>query len=110
MNNKPRGDSRTARERDPVLPKLPMTNWYSPRILVATALRVAVSTVFGQFADRREGIAAANAIEPQPFDDSLAYEAGAGTFWFDYLADTGDGWNRHMRWRGLSRRTRSLLT
>ena len=51
--------------------KLAMTNWYNPVVLVATAIRVAISTVFGQLADRREAIAASNAIEPQPFDDSF---------------------------------------
>ena len=38
--------------------KLAMTNWYNPVVLVATAIRVAISTVFGQLADRREAIAA----------------------------------------------------
>lgn len=73
--------------------KLPMTGWYDPSILITTAIRVAISTVFGQFADRREAIAASNAIEPQPVDSELDYSAAKGDFWFDYLADTGDGWN-----------------
>lgn len=77
----------------PALKKLPMTNWYNPKILVATAVRVAISSVFGAFADRREAIASANAIAPQPFDERLDYSAAKGDFWFDYLADTGDGWN-----------------
>lgn len=70
-----------------------MTNWYNPQILVTTAIRVAISGVFGQFADRREAIAASNAIEPQPFDKTFNYSDGKGDFWFDYLADTGDGWD-----------------
>jgi hypothetical protein len=70
-----------------------MTNWYNPVVLLATAIRVAISTVFGQLADRREAIAAANAIEPQPFDPSFDYSEHQQDFWFDYLADTGDGWN-----------------
>ena len=73
--------------------KLAMTNWYNPVVLVATAIRVAISTVFGQLADRREAIAASNAIEPQPFDDSFDLTADGDDFWFDFLADTGDGWN-----------------
>jgi hypothetical protein len=75
------------------LKKVPMTNWYSPMILVATAIRVAISSVFGAFADRREAIASANAIAPQPFDERFDYSKANGDFWFDYLADTGDGWN-----------------
>lgn len=72
-----------------------MTGWYDPAVLVQTGIRVAVSTVFGQFADRREALAAANAIEPQPFDDSFNYapQHKGGDFWFDFVADSGDGWN-----------------
>lgn len=73
--------------------KLPMTGWYDPVILMATAIRVAISTVFGQFADKREAIAATNAIEPQPFDKTIDYSNETGDFWFDFMADTGDGWN-----------------
>lgn len=73
--------------------KYGMTNWYSPVVLVKTAIRVMISTVFGEFADRREAIAASNAIKPEPFDPSFDYSAATGDFWFDYLADTGDGWN-----------------
>jgi calcineurin-like phosphoesterase family protein len=73
--------------------KYPMTNWYNPVMLVATAIRVVISTIFGEFADRREAIAAANAIQPQPFDSNFDYSSARGDFWFDFLADTGDGWN-----------------
>ncbi|HEX8192007.1 MAG TPA: hypothetical protein VF552_03840, partial [Allosphingosinicella sp.] len=76
--------------------RLPMAAWYSPVLLLQTGIRVAISTVFGQFADKREAIAAANAIEPQPVDPSLDYSrppGQKGDFWFDFLADTGDGWD-----------------
>src|SRR5688572_10322906 len=75
--------------------KLAMAGWYDPRLLVQTGIRVAISTVFGQFADKREAIAAANAVEPQPFSDSFDYakKYEGRDFWLDYLADTGDGWN-----------------
>lgn len=72
--------------------RLPMTGWYNPMILSATAIRVAISSVFGQFADKREAIAATNAIEPQPFDTEFDY-SDASELWFDFLADTGDGWS-----------------
>ncbi|RYG02546.1 MAG: hypothetical protein EON94_05700, partial [Caulobacteraceae bacterium] len=72
-----------------------MSSWYNPAMLVRTGIRVAISTVFGQFADRREAMAAANAIAPSPFDVAFDYSGKAGSdgFWFDYVADTGDGWN-----------------
>jgi 3',5'-cyclic AMP phosphodiesterase CpdA len=72
-----------------------MVHWYDPRLLVATGIRAAISEVFGHFADKREAIAAANAIRATPADEDLDYSQAAGPdgFWFDYLADTGDGWN-----------------
>lgn len=75
--------------------KMPMTDWFDPRLLVQTGIRVAISTVFGEMADRREAMAAANAIAAQPFDPSFDYvgKARDGDFWFDFLADTGDGWD-----------------
>jgi len=76
--------------------RLPMAAWYSPVLLLQTGIRVAISTVFGQFADKREAIAVANAIEPQPIDRSLNYgddRNAEGEFWLDFLADTGDGWD-----------------
>jgi hypothetical protein len=77
----------------PKLRKHRMTNWYSPVVLITTAIRVLISTVFGEFADRREAIAASNAIRPQPFDAGFNYSGTTADFWFDYLADTGDGWS-----------------
>ena len=72
-----------------------MAEWYNPVLLVQTGIRVAISTVFGEMADRREAMAAANAIAGQPFDTSFDYrERGSDDgFWFDFVADTGDGWN-----------------
>ncbi len=73
--------------------RLPMVNWFDPVLLIGTALREVVSTLFGEFADRRETIASANAIDSSPPDPSFDYSEEKGDFWFDYLADTGDGWN-----------------
>lgn len=74
--------------------KQPMTGWYNPVILVQTGIRVAISTVFGEFADRREALAAANAIKDDALDGRFDYRAchTGGDFWFDFVADTGDGW------------------
>lgn len=73
----------------------PMAAWYDPRLLAATGLRSVISKLFGHFADKREAIAAANAIQPAPADGEFDYSGGdpGGDFWFDYLADSGDGWN-----------------
>lgn len=56
-----------------MIKRLPMTGSHNPVMLVQSGIRVAISTVFGQFADKREALAAANAIEPQPFDASFDY-------------------------------------
>lgn len=83
--------------RDEAAPtKKPMAAWFDPRLLAATGFRSVISALFGHFADKREAIAAANAIQPTPADGEFDYSDqrnADGDFWFDYLADTGDGWN-----------------
>ncbi|MCK1291288.1 metallophosphoesterase [Bradyrhizobium sp. 30] len=72
-----------------------MVGWYDPPRLIAIAIRVAISTIFGEFADRRESLATARAIEPDAIDPAYDYSAQAEheDFWLDFAADTGDGWN-----------------
>jgi hypothetical protein len=70
-----------------------MVAWYSPPRLVSTGIRVAISTVFGEFADRRE-IQSIGRQHEMALDQAYDYsEAPDGPFWFDYVADCGDGWN-----------------
>lgn len=73
----------------------PMVRWFNPPRLVAISIRVAISTVFGEFADRREALATARAINSTAIDPAYDYsgEAQEQDFWFDFAADTGDGWN-----------------
>jgi hypothetical protein len=75
--------------------RLPMVGWYNPLLLLQTGIRAVVSKLFGHFADKREAIAASNAIQATPADGEFDYSGRLGPdgFWFDYLADTGDGWN-----------------
>ena len=75
--------------------KQKMAAWYDPSLLAATGVRSIISTLFGHFADKREAIAAANAIQPTPADAEFDYSgcSPGDDFWFDYLADSGDGWN-----------------
>src|SRR5947209_2742057 len=73
-------------------------NWYEPRQLLRTAQKVAISTTFGEHSDRRliEALAdSGSALEgsrltPQGAHD---YHEEPCPFWFDYLSDTGDGWD-----------------
>lgn len=72
-----------------------MAHWYDPVLLAKIAVRVVISSVFGAFADRRELVAAVNPVADKPFDPALDYSGRvdtAGEFWFDFIADTGDGW------------------
>jgi hypothetical protein len=72
-----------------------MTGWYDPPRLVSIAVRVAISTVFGEFADRREAMASVREIDPSALDPAYDYnkECADQSFWLDFVADTGDGWN-----------------
>ncbi len=70
-----------------------MVNWYSPPQLIQTAIRVGISTVFGEYADRRDAIASAAEKPPPACAPELDYAAAGGELWLDYVADTGDGWN-----------------
>src|SRR6266446_5254322 len=70
--------------------KKAMVGWYDPGQLLNTGVQVLVSDLIGtRFDARREEALAAKADET-PIDYS---DQGAGDFWFDYLADTGDGWD-----------------
>lgn len=93
--------------------KAKMVGWYDPGQLARTAVQVLISTIFGRHADRRlfESLsnkhgsaapppvpteikgAAAQSVSPV---DKPYYDASAMTgdeFWFDYIADVGDGFN-----------------
>ena len=75
--------------------KMPMVGWFDPGQLIQTAIRVLISTVFGQFADKREALAASNRISDKEIDERCDYASKYpnGDLWLDYVADTGDGWN-----------------
>jgi hypothetical protein len=79
---RPRDESATGFERKP------MVRWLDPVILADAALRVMLSTVFGQYADKRE------AQQALPARDPVAYPAQEdGAVWVDFVADLGDGFD-----------------
>jgi hypothetical protein len=67
-----------------------MVGWYDPRVLAHAAYQVAIANIFGRHSDTR--LIEALASQPQSEFDYSAAGAG-GDFWFDYVADIGDGWN-----------------
>lgn len=67
--------------------KKSMVDWYDPKQLAATGVKTVVSTVFGNFADRREMQAALDMGKPY-YDFSKKED-----LWLDYISDLGDGFN-----------------
>ncbi len=83
-----------------------MVEWYKPRLLARIGVRTVISNVFGQYADHRLVQAATDpgtrkdlierydfALNKGPGHDAkhLKYDERTGTYWIDYMADTGDG-------------------
>jgi len=70
--------------------KKSMVGWYDPGQLINTGVQVVVSDLIGtRFDARREEALAAKGDE-KLIDYS---QETTGDFWFDYMADTGDGWD-----------------
>ena len=64
--------------------------WLAPAMLARTGVQVALSTLLGAFFDRRE----LEGLGTQPGAPLDLSEPGIeGDFWFDYVADTGDGFD-----------------
>jgi hypothetical protein len=77
---RPRGDHElTFTRRQPV-------RWFTPKVLASASQRVALSTSFGGFLDKRE---LQRGLPSQVVDLSKT----GPDMWFDYVADTGDGFD-----------------
>jgi hypothetical protein len=70
----------------------PPVRWLSPLVLARSAIRSALSETFGDYADRRE-MYAATTRAPSPFDHRAGALPEHGDFWFDFVADIGDGFD-----------------
>ena len=81
------------------LPRFPrMTGWFRPALLSKLLLRVIVSDLFGQYADRRLIQAALDPVDATELckrADLTEYMIAdaSGAVWFDYVADLGDGFD-----------------
>lgn len=58
-----------------------MVRWYDPAELGATAIRFVLSSIFGQYADKREAERALPARVAAFLQDGI---------WIDYVSDVGD--------------------
>jgi hypothetical protein len=67
-------------------------SWLNPTQLIRTGIKAAEAGLFGSFADRREVIAALSPDADKVKKPAYSY-ADMDEVWFDYVCDTGDGWN-----------------
>jgi hypothetical protein len=72
--------------------------WFAPVELVRIGIKVLLSTLFADFADRREVQAALGTQPIAVTPDSARHPDGSpdldgGSAWFDMIADTGDGFD-----------------
>src|ERR1051325_10828704 len=78
--------------REVTIIQRPPTSWLHPVDITRTGVQTFLAGLFGSFADKREVLAALYPSDdksvPKDFDYSQQDEA-----WFDYICDTGDGWN-----------------
>jgi hypothetical protein len=81
------------------LPRFPrMTSWFRPSLLSKLLLRVIVSDLFGQYADRRLIQAALDPVDAETLREradltKYMIADADGAIWFDYVADLGDGFD-----------------
>jgi hypothetical protein len=80
------------------LARLPhMTGWFEPLLLSKLLLRVIISDVFGQYADRRLVSAALDPVPKETLGDRIDISGSMakddGTVWIDYVSDLGDGFD-----------------
>jgi hypothetical protein len=76
-----------------------MAHWFDPVLLLKLLNNVLLSSIFGQYADRRLIIAALDTVTPDEhfkransFRDRLAKNPD-GSMWIDWVADLGDGFD-----------------
>lgn len=80
------------------LPRFPgMTGWFKPSLLAKLLLRVVISDLFGQYADRRLIVAALDPVDKlKHLERAKRFEREPddnGPVWIDYVADLGDGFD-----------------
>ena len=70
------------------------TSWLDPVDITRTGLQTFLAGLFGSFADKREVLAALYPNdEPSDYSKDPKTKQERDEIWFDYICDTGDGWN-----------------
>lgn len=80
----------------PAKRKRRMTGWFDPDVMARSAIMLGTANIFGRHSDTRLIEALGN--QPQT---SFDYSSASGDFWFDYVADLGDGWDSTSTIAGL---------
>ena len=71
-----------------------MVNWFEPAILLQTGLKSVISSLFGNYADRREMQAALDIpVAGSSISNEQAEYTKMDEIWIDFISDTGDGFN-----------------
>lgn len=68
-------------------------NWFSPGMLLKTALKAYISSTFGNYADRREMEAVLTPESDEYWKDEKERYIHEDEIWIDFMSDTGDGFN-----------------
>ena len=71
----------------------PMVGWFTPSELARTGIQVVLSSLFGAYADNREMQAALQRAEAHDYTGETPADGEESSFWLDYIADLGDGWD-----------------
>jgi len=77
---------RPRNEADLRFTRQPEVRWFDPRVLAKSSVRVLLSGAFGQFLDKRE-------LQSEVVQEPLTQHAGKSDLWFDFISDTGDGFD-----------------
>ena len=75
-----------------------MTRWFNPILLIQLLMKVIVSDLFGQYADRRLVIAALDTVDEAEHMRRTQIQGdlkrdSQGALWIDFVADLGDGFD-----------------
>ncbi|MCW2605730.1 MAG: hypothetical protein JWO60_423, partial [Frankiales bacterium] len=68
----------------------PATRWLEPRLLLRSARAAVISSVLGEYNDKREQM---GPVAAGGYLDLSVLPAGTHALWVDYVSDTGDGFD-----------------
>src|SRR4051812_35114567 len=85
-------DTTTDKEEQNTWKQPATVRWYNVPQLARTGVSVVLSTILGEMIDSRRIINSSGTGNPCVYDFPQVNAKGNSDLWFDYMADTGDGW------------------